>query len=304
MDRRSTSILACIALWMGVAVPAAHAALDIFACVPEWASLASELGGNKVKVYQASTALQDPHRIEARPSLVARMRGADLVVCTGADLEAGWLPVLLQTSGNAKVQPGRPGFLAAADLVDKLDVPTRVDRAEGDVHPQGNPHVHLDPHNVARIAQALTGRLQQIDAPNAAYYAERGTDFQSRWQQAIARWEKQGERLRGRKVVSHHKSTTYLLHWLGMTEVMNVEAKPGIPPSTGHLSTLVARLKAEPADVIVRVAYNDPKATDWLADRTGIPLVALPYTVGGTPEAKDLFALFDDSLARLLKAMN
>lgn len=304
MDKRSTSMLACIALWMGLAVPAAHAALSVFACVPEWASLATELGGDKVKVYQASNALQDPHRIEARPSLVARMRGADLVVCTGADLEAGWLPVLLQTSGNAKVQPGRPGFLAAADLVDRLDVPTRVDRAEGDVHPQGNPHVHLDPRNVARIAQALTERLQQVDAPNAAYYAERGTDFQSRWQQAIARWEKQGERLRGKKVVSHHKSTTYLLRWLGMTEVMNVEAKPGIPPSTGHLSTLVTRLKAEPADVIVRVAYNDPKATDWLADRTGIPLVALPYTVGGTPEAKDLFSLFDDSLARLLKATN
>jgi zinc/manganese transport system substrate-binding protein len=281
---------------------AAHAALNVFACVPEWAALASELGGDKVSVYQASHALQDPHRIEARPSLVARMRSADLAVCTGAELEVGWLPVLLQTAGNAKVQPGKPGFIAAAELVDRLEVPARVDRAEGDIHPQGNPHIHLDPHNIAKVALTVTERLQQIDAANAAYYAARGKDFQARWREAMARWEKEGANLRGRKVVCHHKSATYLLHWLGMSEVMNVEPKPGIPPSTGHLTELVARLKAEPADLIVRSMYNDPKATEWLSERTGIPLVALPYTVGGTPQAKDLFALFDDTLARLEKA--
>ncbi len=290
------------AAWLLAAHVAAHAALNVFACVPEWASLAAELGGDKVSVYQASNALQDPHRIEARPSLVAKMRNADLAICTGAELEVGWLPVLLQTAGNSKVQPGKPGFIAAADLVDKLEVPARLDRAEGDIHPAGNPHIHLDPHNVARVAVAVTERLQQIDAANAAYYASRGKDFQARWQQATARWEKEGANLRGKKVVCHHKSATYLLHWLGMTEVMNVEPKPGIPPSTGHLTELVTRLKAEPADLIVRAMYNDPKATEWLAERTGIPLVALPYTVGGTPEAKDLFALFDDTLARLEKA--
>jgi zinc/manganese transport system substrate-binding protein len=230
------------------------------------------------------------------------MRGADLAICTGADLEVGWLPVLLRTAGNARVQPGKPGFIAAAELVDRLEVPVRLDRAEGDVHPQGNPHVHLDPHNVAKIALTVTERLQQLDAANAAYYAARGKDFQARWQQAMLRWEKEGENLRGRTVVSHHKGASYLLHWLGMTEIMNVEPKPGIPPSTGHLTGLVARLKAEPADLIVRSMYNDPRATQWLAERTGIPLVALPYTVGGTPEAKDLFALFDDTLARLEKA--
>lgn len=280
----------------------AQAALNIFACVPEWAALATELGGDKVSVYQASNALQDPHRIEARPSLVARMRTADLAVCTGADLEAGWLPVLLQTAGNARVQPGKAGFIAAADLVDKLEVPVRLDRSAGDIHPQGNPHIHLDPHNVAKVALAVTQRLQQLDAPNAAYYAARGQDFQARWNQAIARWEKSGASLRGKKVVCHHKSATYLLHWLGMSEVMNVEPKPGIPPSTGHLSALVARLKDEPADMIVRSMYNDARATEWLSERTGIPLAPLPYTVGGTPEAKNLFALFDDTLARLHKA--
>lgn len=281
---------------------AAPAALNVFACVPEWAALASELGGDKVSVYQASNALQDPHRIEARPSLVARMRSADLAVCTGAELEVGWLPVLLQTAGNSRVQPGKPGFLAAAELVEKLEVPTRLDRADGDIHPQGNPHIHLDPHNVAKVALAVTQRLEQLDSGNAAYYEARGRNFQSRWQQAIARWEKDAAGLRGAKVVCHHKSATYLLHWLGMTEVMNVEPKPGLPPTSGHLAELVGRLKADPADFITRSMYNEPRATEWLAERTGIPLVALPYTVGGTPEAKDLFGLFDDSIARLKKA--
>ncbi|HYN28142.1 MAG TPA: zinc ABC transporter substrate-binding protein, partial [Burkholderiales bacterium] len=200
------------------------------------------------------------------------------------------------------VQPGKPGFIAAADLVEKLEVPTRLDRADGDIHPAGNPHIQLDPHNVAKVAQAVTERLEQLDSGNAPYYETRGKDFQSRWQQAIVRWEKDAAGLRGSKVVSHHKSTSYLLHWLGMVDVMNVEPKPGIPPSAGHLAELVGRLKAEPADLITRSMYNDPKATQWLAERTGIPLVALPYTVGGTPEAKDLFGLFDDSIARLKKA--
>ncbi len=293
--------LACMIASIFGAHPA-FAALNIFACVPEWASLASELGGDKVSVYQASSALQDPHRIEARPSLVAKMRNADLAICTGADLEAGWLPVLVQSSGNRKVQPGQPGYLAAAELVDRLEVPARLDRADGDIHAAGNPHVHLDPRNIARIAGALTQRLQQLDSGNAAYFEARGRNFQERWSVAMARWEKDAARLRGMKIVSHHKSASYLLHWLGMVEVMNVEPKPGVPPSAGHLAELVARQKAEPADAIVRAAYNDPKPTRWLAERTGLALVEIPYTVGGTPEVTDLFSLFDETLARFAKA--
>lgn len=287
---------------MLVACPAANAALNVFACVPEWASLATELGGDKVSVYQASNALQDPHRIEARPSLVARMRSADLAICTGAELEIGWLPVLLQTAGNSKVQPGKPGFIAAADLVEKLEVPTRLDRAEGDVHPAGNPHIQLDPNNIAKVATVVTQRLQQIDSADAAYFEARGKDFQARWQQALARWEKDAAPLKGMRVVPNHKDSVYLIHWLGMVEVMNIEPKPGIPPSAGHLSDLVGRLQGGAADAIVRSAYQDPKAATWLSEKTHIPAVELPYTVGGTPAAKDLFGLFDDSIDRLIKA--
>jgi zinc/manganese transport system substrate-binding protein len=277
----------------------AFATVNIFACLPEWAALATELGGNKVSVYQASNALQDPHRIEARPSLVARMRSADLAICTGAELEIGWLPVLLQTAGNQKVQPGQPGFIAAAEFVDKLEVPTRLDRADGDVHPGGNPHIQLDPHNIAKVGLVLTQRLEQIDAGNATYYESRSKDFQGRWAQAISRWEKDAAPLKGLRIVPYHKNTVYLSHWLGMIEVMYMEPKPGIPPSTGHLSDMVARLQAEPADAVIRTAYQDPKAAEWLSEKTRIPIVELPYTVGGTAAAKDLFGLFDDSIARL-----
>ncbi len=280
----------------------AIAAINIFACVPEWAALAKELGGDKVSVYQASTALQDPHRVEARPSLIARMRSADLAICTGSDLEVGWLPVLLQAAGNRKVQVGAPGLLFASEFVERLEIPTRLDRSEGDIHPQGNPHIQMNPHNIAKVAEVVTQRLAKIDSTNTAYYEARGTDFQTRWQQAMTNWEREAMPLRGMKVVSYHKSMTYLFNWLGIVEVGNLEPKPGVPPSAGHLSGLVGRLQSEPVDGITRATYNDPKAAQWLSERTRAPLVELPYTVGGTPGANDLFGLFDDTIARLKKA--
>jgi zinc/manganese transport system substrate-binding protein len=280
----------------------ASAALEVFACEPEWASLARELGGEAVDVYQASTAYQDPHRIEARPSLVARMRRAQLVVCTGADLEVGWLPVLMQSAANPHVRHGTPGFLEAAALVERLDVPTNVDRAEGDVHPYGNPHVHLDPRNVARIAAALSARLGELDGANAAGYRSRGDDFQARWAQAIARWEAAAAPLRGLKYVAYHKDVAYFARWIGLVEVTTIEPKPGLPPTASHLAALVGQLGPGAADVITRLPFEDPKPAQWLASRTGLPIVSLPYTVGGSATATDLFALFDETLAALAAA--
>jgi zinc/manganese transport system substrate-binding protein len=293
--------LAIATICVAAAVPV-HAALNVFACEPEWAALSVELGGDKVSVYQATTAMQDPHRIEARPSLIARMRSADLLVCTGADLEIGWLPVLLQTSGNNKVQSGQPGYFMASDLVIKLEVPTVVDRAQGDVHPYGNPHIHLDARNIGRVAQGLSARLARLDPSNAGYYDARLKDFDARWQKAVLQWEARAAPLRGLKLVPYHKDEAYLAHWLGMVDVANIEPKPGVPPSAGYLAELLGKLQAQPADLITRGAYQDPKAAGWLSERTRIPFVTLPYTVGGTPEAKDLFSLFDDTINRLLKA--
>ena len=278
----------------------ACAALNVFACEPEWAALAQELGGDKVSAVSATTAFQDPHHIEARPSLIARMRNADLVVCSGSELEIGWLPLLLTQSGNGRVQPGSPGYLEAAQYVVKLEVPRVVDRSMGDVHPGGNPHIHTDPRNIAKVAAVLAERLARLDAANAAIYRSRGESFDKRWREAIGRWEQQAARLKGVALVEHHKGFTYLINWLGMREVGNLEPKPGIPPTTSHLAGLVEQMKQAPAKMIVYSSYDDPKAAQFLSQRTGIPSVMLPFTVGGSDKAKDLFGYFDDIVARLL----
>jgi len=281
----------------------AAAALNIFACEPEWAALAQELGGGKVSVYSATTALQDPHRIEARPSLIARARSADLLICSGSELEIGWVPLLLTQSGNNRILPGSPGYLEASKLVTRLEIPAVVDRSLGDIHPGGNPHVHTDPRNVAKVAEVVTQRLEQIDPGNAADYRARGESFRRRWQAAIARWEGSAARLKDAPVVVLHKDFSYLIRWLGMREVGSLEPKPGIPPTPAHLAALVTQMKDAPAKAILYSPYHDPKAAQFLSERTGIPAVLMPFTVGGSDRAKDLFGLFDDSVERLLKAV-
>jgi zinc/manganese transport system substrate-binding protein len=278
----------------------AQAALRVFACEPEWGALAQELGGKLVEVSVATSALQDPHQIQAKPSLIARARNADLVVCTGAELEVGWLPVLLQQSGNAKVQAGQSGNFAAADFVRKLDVPRQLDRAQGDVHAAGNPHIQTDPRNIALVATALGARLAQLDPANAGQYAQRLTDFSQRWQQAIVRWSAQAAPLKGAAVVSQHKGFVYLYDWLSLKEVAVLEPKPGVEPSASHLQGVLASLKNTPALMTLYSAYQSPKPAEWLSTNAGVPAVRIPFTVGGTDEAKDLFSLFDDTLARLL----
>src|SRR5688572_28149946 len=287
------------ALILLIATPVA-AALNIFACEPEWGALAKELGGEKASIYIATTAFQDPHRIEARPSLIARARSADLLVCTGAELETGWLPLVQTQSGNARIQTGRPGYFEATQGLSLIDVPQRLDRSLGDIHAAGNPHVHLDPHNIARVAAALGERMAQLDPAGAAHYRERTKAFLDRWRLATARWEKQAAPLKGVALVVHHKSLSYLIQWLGMREVGSLEPRPGLPPTAAHLGDLLAKLAREPARAVVRSAYDDPRAAEWLSERAKIPALALPYTVGGNEKAKDLFGLFDDTVARLM----
>jgi len=276
------------------------AALNIFACEQEWAALAQELAGDKASVYSATTALQDVHKVEARPSLIARVRSADLLICSGSELEVGWLPLLLTQSGNAKIQPGSEGYFEASQFVPKLEIPKVVDRALGDVHPSGNPHVHLDPRNIARVAEVLTERFVQLDPANADTYKARGISFRERWRAALSRWEQQAARLKGVPVVVYHKDMSYFINWSGMREAGSLEPKPGLPPTPTHLAELVERMKREPAKVVVYSAYNSPRAAEFLSERTKIPSVMLPFTVGGTDRAKDLFGLFDDTIGRLL----
>lgn len=298
-----THLSKLIAILLLVFSQAAGATLNVLACEPEWGALTRELGGDKVNVYDATTAMQDPHRIEAKPSLIAQARKADLLVCTGVELEIGWLPILLRNSGNASIQPGKPGYFEAAPLVRRLEIPARLDRAEGDIHPGGNPHIQTDPRNIAKVAEGLAKRLAEVDPNNAAFYQQRQADFAQRWQAAIQRWETRAAPLKGAAIVVQHRGFPYLSNWLGLQEVAALESKPGIEPSSGYLATVLDQLQRTPARMVIRAAYQQERPSRWIAEHAKIAAVTLPYTVGGTEQARDLFSLFDDTINRMLEAM-
>ncbi|HLF31461.1 MAG TPA: zinc ABC transporter substrate-binding protein [Xanthomonadales bacterium] len=292
----------CLALTM-LTAPHAQAALRVFACEPEWAALAEEIGGDAIKATSATQAMQDPHYIEARPSLIASMRKADLVVCTGAQLEIGWLPMLLNKANNPTVLPGKNGFLEASAYVKRLDVPTSLDRSQGDVHPQGNPHIQVNPRNIALIAAALGERMASLDSAEAARYTTGLQDFLQRWESATREWDVRAQPLRGKRVVAYHKSWAYLEDWLGLVELATLEPVPGIPPTATHLANVLSQLEAEGgANFILYAPYQSSKPGQWLSDRTKIPLVMLPMTVGGSEETQDLFGVFNEILNQLLGA--
>jgi zinc/manganese transport system substrate-binding protein len=285
-DSRMRSMLLSITILL---LPAGASALEVFACEPEWASLVSELAGDDVNVTVATTAFQDPHRLQAKPSLIAAIRKADLVVCTGADLEIGWLPLLLRRGGN-------PEIFMASDFVRKLEVPQVISRSQGDIHPQGNPHVHLDPRNIRRVAAALAEQLAEMDAKNAVAYNTRLADFQERWSDALATWDQRAMSLAGLEVASHHRSFSYLANWLGLDIVATIESKPGIPPSGAQLASLLERLNDNPPVVVIRTPYENEKPSLWLSERLSLPAIQLPYTISGNAAVTDLFTLFEETL--------
>jgi len=235
--------------------------------------------------------------------LIARLRSADLVVCTGAELEIGWMPVLLRQAANGRIQPGSPGYFEAAQQVRLLDVPARLDRAEGDIHAAGNPHIQTDPRNIATVAAALAPRMAQLDAVNAAIYTSRAQSFAGRWNAAMQRWTQQAAPIRGTTIGTYHKSWTYLEDWLGLREAGTIEPKPGIPPSSQYLAQLVAEWPAKSVRAVIYAAYEDPRGAEFIAQRINAPAIGLPFTVGGTDQARDLVGLFDDTIARLVAGL-
>ncbi|UXK09201.1 zinc ABC transporter substrate-binding protein [Shewanella putrefaciens] len=289
--------LAAVALsaaYMGLA----HAELNVFACEPEYAALAKELAPT-ANIYSATTALQDPHQVQARPSLIAKMRQADLVVCAGADLEVGWLPMLQMKSANAKVQSTEKGLFFAADHIETLDKLASVDRSMGDVHAQGNPHLHFDPMRLLQVATALTSKMAQLDPASEAHYQQSLADFTARWQAAIPRWEQQAKGLQGKKVIAYHSSFRYLFNWIGIEQVADLEPKPGLAPTSGHLASLLTR--AEQGDIlaVVVASYQDERGAKWLGEKAHLPVLMLPMSVGGNDSSKDLFSLYDSVISLL-----
>lgn len=296
-------LLLSVAMMASAITVPAQAALKIFACEPEWAALSKELGGDNVDVYAATTALQDIHKIQPRPSLIAKYHQADLVVCTGAELEIGWLPPLAEKGNNPKVNPGTPGYFEASHFINMMEVPTRLDRSEGDVHPYGNPHVQTAPDSIAAVAKGLADKLAEVDAVHAADYKLRYQQFNTKWTAAMQKWALKAKPLNGVAVVSSHKGWSYMYRWLGMQEVATLEPKPGIPPSAAHLEEVLTALKAKPAKMVVFAAYQDRRPADWLAEHASIAAVELPFSVGGVAGTDDLVGLFDVTLDRLLAAL-
>lgn len=290
----ATAVIALITM----AQPA-KAELNIFACEPEYAALAKELALTDSTIFSATTAHQDPHYVQARPSLIAKMRRADLVICAGAELEAGWLPMLQSKSNNRDVQSTDNGLFYASDHVENLDIPVKVDRSMGDVHSLGNPHVHLDPNRVQLLANALAIKLSKLDPENSPQYQHKLQLFSERWQQAILIWQEQAKPLAGSKVIAYHSTFRYLFDFLNIEQVADLEPKPGMPPTSKHLSSLLNTIEQQQVALVIYSAYQDDKGVNWLQDKTNIDALQLPYTIGGNELVIDLFTMFEQHIKLL-----
>jgi zinc/manganese transport system substrate-binding protein len=280
----------------------AHASLQVFACEPEWAALTRAVAGDRAEVHTAIAPDQDAHQVQARPSLISRVRSADLVICTGAGLEAGWLPLLLDRARNPAVrQP--PGLFLATNQVTLKEVPETVDRSDGDIHAAGNPHVHLDPERMASIARALGARLARLDEKHARQYETHAESLAGELETLASELREQGRTLRGQAVVVHHRDWRYLLDWLGLSRAAELEPQPGVPPTPGHLGSLVDRVAERDAQLILYRKVNGDRAARWLAKRTPACAVELPYTVGeqGTSDLSGFYQQLVNQLVQSLE---
>ncbi len=297
--RKFMNASAALFVFLCLTASSAFAKVRIFACEPEWQAIAEEIGGDKVKAYSATTAFQDPHFIEARPSLIAKTRRADMVFCTGAELEIGWLPLLIRQSGNTKIQESQPGYFMATSFVELIEIPKELDRSHGDVHAAGNPHAFWDPNRLLLIAKAFTKQLSLIDTEHADYYQRRLGAFEKKWQQAIQQWENQAAPLRNKKAIVYHKNWSYLLKWLGIELVDDLEPKPGLPPTSTHLAHLLKTSREIKPDFILMTNFQDDKGAKWLGEKIGVPIIRLPFTVGGSKQASNLIELYTEALSML-----
>jgi len=301
MKIRSLSIAAVAAAVLAAAP--ASAALKVITTTSDLASIAAEVGGDKITVDSIGKGYQDPHFVEAKPSFVIKLNSADLLIAVGRELEIGWLPPLVNQARNAKVQTGGAGYLDASQTVRILDIPTgQLTRAMGDVHPSGNPHYWLDPENGKRIAKAIADKLGAMDAANAAYFQQREADFERRLTAADARWKAALAPYKGAKVVTYHRSWPNFIDHFGFDVIGYVEPKPGIPPSPSHTIDLIAEMKRQNVKIILVEPYFDLKTPNSIAQNTGAQVVVLAPSVGAEKEITDYIKLFDYDVAKMAAA--
>jgi zinc/manganese transport system substrate-binding protein len=300
---RFCQLIASALLALCLAPRSAHAELEVIATTPDLASLAAAVGGQRVHVQALALPTQDPHWVDARPSLVLQVSRADLLLSIGAELEVGWLPTLLVGSRNGRVQRGSPGFLEVADLVDLLERPTgKVDRSQGDIHPSGNPHFLFDPRRAERVAVGIGKRLAELDPEGRASYLENTTKLVQALRQARQRWEERLRDVRGREVLTFHRSLSYLADWLGLVVVDYLEPKPGVPPNPRHVAQLIARCKEHPVSALLQERWYPSSTSELFATQTQVPLVLLPGA-SDFPAGQSYVSFLDGVVEQLAAAL-
>jgi zinc/manganese transport system substrate-binding protein len=282
----------------------ARAELSVVTATEDLASIAKEVGGDKIKVESLARGYQDPHFVEAKPSFVLKLNKAQLLIVVGRDLEIGWLPPLITQSRNPAIQPGAEGYLDPSLTAKILELPTgQITRAMGDVHPLGNPHYWLDPENGRRIAKAIQEKLSQLDGANASYYAQRQADFERRLSEAEARWKSMIAPYKGLKVVTYHRSWSNFCDAFGVEVIGYIEPKPGIPPTPQHTLDVINAMKAQNVRIVIVEPYFDLKTPNAIGAATGAKVLVLPPSVGGVKEVTDYFKLFDYDINLLITAV-
>ncbi len=307
LPTRVTALIAAAVLLFAICPPPASAdnRLNVMTATTDLAALAQEVGGDRVNVESVARGYQDPHFVEAKPSFLLKLRHADLLIVVGLELEIGWLPPLISQSTNPKIQVGAPGYFDASRFARILEIPTgQVTRAEGDVHPLGNPHYWLDPDNGLRIAKGIQSKLSEMRPNDAAYFAQRYDAFEQRLKQADQQWQAQMKPYAGRKVVTYHRSWPNFAEHFGLNVVGYVEPRPGIPPSPQHTVELIGQMKREGVKIVMVEPYFDLKTPNSIARETGGQVLVLTPSVGGEKEITDYFKLFDYDIARLKQAFD
>jgi ABC-type Zn uptake system ZnuABC Zn-binding protein ZnuA len=305
---RLTATASSLALVFALLCPVAGSAdskIRIMTATTDLASLAQEVGGEKVDVESIARGYQDPHFVDPKPSFLLKLSKAELLIVVGLELEIGWLPPLITQSSNPRIQIGAPGYLDASRFAKILEIPTgQVTRAEGDVHPLGNPHYWLDPDNGLRIAKGIQNKLSEMRPNDAAYFAQRYDAFEQQLKQSDQQWQAQMKSYAGRKVVTYHRSWPNFAEHFALNVVGYVEPRPGIPPSPQHTVELIGQMKRDGVKIILVEPYFDLKTPNSIARETGGVVVVLMPSVGGEKEITDYFRLFDYDIAKLKKAFD
>ena len=272
----------------------AAAQIRVVATTPDLASVAREIGGDKVSVVALAKPTEDPHYVDAKPSHIVTLNRADALIEGGAELELGWLPPLLENSRNSKISAGAPGRIVASDGVKMLEIPTSFDRSKGDVHSLGNPHFMIDPVTVRIVARNIADHFAQIDSKNAATYNGNLSRFNTKLDAKYAEWQKELAPYRGARIVTYHKDFIYFADRFGLNIVDELEPKPGIAPSPAHLAQVIGKMKAGNAKVILVQPFQNRKTAETVARQTGATVLDTPEQPGAAPNTTTYFDMMDN----------